>query len=155
MDLAIRIADLKESNLVARRIGSVRRIVCAAPDYLRRRGRPETTVDLASHDCLTLAGVGHWAFDRAGGPERARVSGRFSCSAIEGLHAAALQGMGVAMLASWTVATDLAAGRLVELPLDAAPHAPPVSAVYPSARLVGAKVRVFLSSLRAALREAP
>ena len=151
MDVAIRIADLKESNLIARRIGTVRRLVCASPDYLERRGRPEAITDLAAHECLTLAGVTHWTFASASGSDQVRVGGRFICSAIDGLHAACLQGLGLAMLSRWTVSDDVASGRLVVLPLDAAPHAPPISAVYPSARLVTPKLRLFLASLTTAL----
>lgn len=151
MDLAIRIADLRESNLVARRIGTVRRLVCASPDYLERRGQPEAAADLGAHECLTLTGVTHWTFGAVAETERIRVGGRFNCSAIEGVHAACLEGLGLAMLSRWTVNDDVAAGRLVVLPLDAAPYAPPIWAVYPSARLVTPKLRLFLSSLAAAL----
>ena len=151
MDVAIRIADLKESNLIARRIGTVRRLVCASPDYLERRGRPRTVADLSAHECLTLTGATHWAFAAPPGVERIRVVGRFSCSAIEGVHAACLQGLGLAMLSRWTVSDDVEAGPKVVLPLDAPPHAPPISAVYPSARLVTPKLRLFLAALTTAL----
>ncbi len=151
MDVAIRIADLKESNLIARRMGEVRRLVCASPDYLARRGRPRTLADLATHECLTLTGSTHWMFAGLSGTERVKVGGRFSCSAIEGLHAACLQGLGLAMLRRWTVSRDLDAGRLVTLPLDAVPYAPPISALYPTSRLVAPKLRLFLASLAATL----
>lgn len=154
MDVAIRIADLKESNLVARRIGAVRRLVCASPGYIERRGRPETMADLAGHECVTLTGATHWTFASAPGTERVRVGGRFSCSAIEGVHAACLQGLGLAMLSRWTVSDDVEAGRLVVLPLDAAPYAPPISALYPTSRLVTPKLRLFLAALTAALSPA-
>jgi DNA-binding transcriptional LysR family regulator len=150
-DLAIRIADLRESNLVARRIGTVRRLVCASPAYLARRGHPRTAAELADHDCLTLIGTTHWAFGASAGAERVRVGGRFQCDAIDGLHAACREGLGVAMLAGWSAADDLAAGRLIELPFDPPPYAPPISALYPSARMVTPKVRLFLAALTAAL----
>lgn len=147
LDLAIRIADLPDTDLVARRIGTVRRRVCASPEYLARRGAPLTREDLGDHECLSLVGNPYWVFDGAGGVERVRVSGRLTCDAIDGLHAGCRAGAGVAMLSTWSAAADLAAGRLVALPLDAPPHAPPVSAVYPSAKMVTAKVRVFLQAL--------
>lgn len=149
-DVAIRIADLRSSNLVARRIGAVRRLVCASPAYLERRGRPQTVAALGEHDCLALTGVTHWAFGSKGA-ERARVSGRFTCDAIDGLHAACRQGLGVAMLASWSVADDLATGRLIELTLDAPPYSPPISALYPTARMVAPRLRLFLAALGEAL----
>jgi DNA-binding transcriptional LysR family regulator len=151
LDVAIRIADLKDSRLVARRVGTVRRIVCAAPDYLARRGRPTTVAELAAHDCLTLVGAAHWAFDGVGGVQRVRVGGRLTCSAIDGVHEACRQGLGIAMLADWTAGRDLATGRLEALPLDAPPHAPPISALYPSARMAPPKLRVFLAALTEAL----
>lgn len=151
LDLAIRIADLRDTDLVARRIGTVRRVICAAPDYLTRRGTPQTRGALAQHDCLTLVGAAHWLFDTPGGVDRVRVSGRLSCDSIDGLHTACRAGLGVAMLSSWSIGDDLRAGRLVELPLDARPHAPPISALYPSARMVTPRVRLFLAALTAAL----
>lgn len=147
LDLAIRIADLNDTDLVARRIGSVRRIVCASPAYLADRGRPMTRRALNEHQCLTLTSKPHWLFDGPSGVERLRVSGRLTCDTIDGLHAACRADAGIAMLSTWSAARDLAEGRLIELPLDALPHAPPISAVYPSARMVPARVRVFLTAL--------
>lgn len=151
LDLAIRIADLRDTDLVARRIGKVRRVVCASPDYLAIHGLPSTLNELREHECLALVGNPHWVFDSSTGVKRVRVSGRMTCDAIDGLHAACRAGAGIAMLSTWSVANDLAVGRLVEVPLDARPHAPPISALYPSARMVAPRVRVFLSALAQAL----
>lgn len=151
LDLAIRIADLRDTDLVARRIGTVRRVICASPDYLAKHGRPATRGDLRRHGCLTLVGSPHWLFDSPPGVERVRVSGRLTCDSIDGLHAACREGVGIAMLSGWSAADDLKSGRLVELPLDAAPHSPPISALYPTARMVTPKVRLFLAALTAAL----
>lgn len=151
LDVAIRIADLRDTNLIARRIGAVQRIVCASPAYLAQRGRPETTSALGGHDCITLIGASHWSFATAAGVERVRVSGRLSCDSVDGLHAACRAGLGIAMLSSWSAVEDLASGRLIELPLDATPHGPPISALYPSARMVTPKVRLFLAALTSAL----
>lgn len=153
LDVAIRIADLKDSSLIARRIGKVRRLLYASPDYLARNGRPRVTADLAAHSCLTILGARHWHFDRSTGVERVRVSGRLACDSIDGLHAACRAGLGVAMLSDWSAKADLETGRLEALELDASPHAPPVSAVYPAARVVAPKVRLFLSALSAAFAQ--
>lgn len=153
LDLAVRIADLKDSSLVARRVGTVRRILVASPDYLARRGRPSTTADLAAHECLTLLGARHWLFDTPTGLERVRVSGRLASDAIDGLHAACRSGLGIAMLSDRSTRDDLETRRLVSLPLDAAPHAPPISAIYPAARTVAPKVRLFLRALSDALAQ--
>lgn len=151
LDVAIRIADLKDSSLLARRLGVVRRLLCAAPSYLARHGLPSTTRDLAAHECLTLLGTRHWVFDTPTGVERVAVSGRMTCDGIDGLHAACRAGLGVAMLSDWSAAEDLRTGRLVALLLDATPHAPPVSALYPTSRKPAPKVRLFLAALSAAL----
>lgn len=152
-DVAVRIADLRESNLVARRLGSVRRVLCASPDYIARRGQPSTIDELREHDCLVLVGVTHWGFVSGESVQRVRVAGPLSCSTIDGLQAACLQGLGISMHASWSVRDDLQTGRLVELTLDKPPYAPAVSAVYPSARMVTPKVRLFLGALSTALAD--
>jgi len=153
LDVAVRIADLRDSSLVARRVGKVRRVLVASPEYLARRGRPSTTADLAAHECLTLLGVRHWLFDTPSGLERVRVSGRMASDAIDGLHAACRSGLGIAMLSDWSAREDLATGRLVPVRLDVPPHAPPVSAVYPAARAVAPKVRLFLTALSRAFSQ--
>jgi DNA-binding transcriptional LysR family regulator len=150
-DVAIRIADLRESNLIVRRMGTLRRVLCASPRYLAKRGRPSTIAELAGHDCLTLVGMSHWTFADGNEERRVRISGPLSCSTIDGLHEACLEGLGVSMHASWDVVEDIAAGRLIQLQLDAPPYAPPISALYPSARLVAPKLRVFLKALSEAL----
>lgn len=151
LDLAIRIADLPNTELVARRVGKVRRVVCASAAYLEKHGVPNTRSDLRGHECLALTGSPHWLFDGRTGVERMRISGRLTCDAIDGLHAACRAGAGIAMLSMWSAASDLAQGHLIELPLDARPHSPPISAVYPTARMVTPKVRVFMSALAKAL----
>jgi DNA-binding transcriptional LysR family regulator len=151
LDVAIRIADLRESNLITRRVGTLRRLLCASPEYLARRGRPNSVADLADHDCLTLVGTSHWTFVRNGKQERMKVAGPMSSTTIDGLHAACLYGLGISMHATWSVSDDLKAGRLVELELDAPPYAPAISALFPSSRMVAPKLRVFLSAITAAL----
>jgi DNA-binding transcriptional LysR family regulator len=151
LDLAIRIADLKESNLITRRVGSLRRVVCAAPEYLAKRGRPVTVAELAKHDCLTLLGQTHWSFSTSAGVRKARVGGPFTCNTVDGLQEACRQAMGLSMQAAWSVAADVRAGRLVELDLDAAPYAPEIAALYPHAHTVAPKLRVFIDALVEAL----
>lgn len=150
-DLAIRIADLKESTLIARRIGTLRRVLCASPAYLAQRGRPVTTADLGDHDCLALTGVTHWSFMDGAATRRVRIAGPLVCNTIDGLHEACVQGLGISMHASFDAASDIAAGRLNPINLDLAPHAPPISALYPSARMTPPKVRVFVEMLSKAL----
>ena len=154
-DLAIRIARLRDSSLIARKLADNPRVVVASPRYLARRGTPSYLGELADHDCLSLAGATHWTFREHGEERHARLSGRFSCSSIAGCYAACLGGGGIAMLSTWYVADDIKAGRLMAIDFqDAQPEPINIWAVYPTTRLVLPKVRVFITALRSALAEA-
>lgn len=148
MDLAIRIGSLPSSSLVAQRIATDRRVLCASPDYLRRRGAPQTPAELAAHDCLVLRGgpspKGAWRLaDGKGGHVSVRVAGRVESNLGDALREAALAGLGIAQHSTWHVGDDLRAGRLVVV----LPHHPPVDAgihaVTPQRRRP-ARVRAFI-----------
>jgi DNA-binding transcriptional LysR family regulator len=152
-DVAIRIGQLRDSNLIARRLASNPRVLCAAPAYLHRAGIPQRIEDLAQHECLMLSGATHWPFAVEGRVRPVRVGGRFSCSSVEGLHEACAGGLGLALLSEWDVKDELAGGALVAVPLDAAvPQEVAIWAVYPTARLVQPKLRAFVAELERALR---
>jgi DNA-binding transcriptional LysR family regulator len=155
IDLAIRIAPLRDNSLVARRLADNPRALYAAPGYLERRGVPARLADLAEHECLTMSGATHWAFVASGGkPVQQKVAGRFTASGIEGLHQACLGGLGITLLSAWDVREEVAAGRLVELPLaDASLPSWSIWAVYPTARQAPAKVRLFVTALAQRLGE--
>lgn len=153
IDLAIRIATLKDSGLIARRLADNPRGLYAAPAYLDAQGRPAVVADLARHHCLTLSGIGHWTFVAGARSVRARVRGRFTANSIEGVHQACLSGLGIAMLSIWDAREEVADGRLVPLALvDGAPEPLAIWAVHPSSRFVPPKVRLFTAALEAALR---
>lgn len=151
-DLAIRIGTLEDSGLVARRIASNRRVLCAAPDYLRRRGRPRLPADLAGHECLLLFGSnGRQDVWRLSGPDGqdhvVRVQGRFESNFGEVLRDASLAGEGIVIHSLWHIADDLRAGRL-EVVLPEYPLATTaISAVMPQRRLVPPRVRAFIELL--------
>lgn len=148
VDVAIRIASLRDSALVARRLADSPRVLCAAPDYLAARGRPARLPDLAAHECLARSGESHWDFVRDGQSARQRVAGRFTSNSMEALTQACRDGLGVALVARWNVADDLAAGRLAEVPLaDAAPEPQGIWSVLPTARRVPQRVRAFVAAL--------
>lgn len=155
VDLSIRLGLLKDSSMVARRLGANTRVLCAAPDYLAARGAPRSVDDLRGHECLTLTGTTHWTFDAGGRERQVRVQGRFTANSIEALHQAAIGGAGITLESRWNVTEDLAAGALVEIALDGAvPQEWSVWAVYPSARLVLPKLRMFVAALEAAIDHA-
>lgn len=151
-DLALRIGRLRDSSLVARRLASNPRVLCAAPSYLARRGAPATIADLAQHECLMLTGATHWPFEVAGKERRVRATGRFTASSVEGLQAACLGGAGLGLFAAWNLRDEFRDGTLVPVHLaDGAPEEHAIWAVYPTARLVLPKLRLFVSTLEAAL----
>lgn len=153
IDLAIRIAHLRDSSLIARKLGANPRMLYAAPAYLRERGAPRRRADLADHDCLSITGTQAWDFVLPPGkPVRQRIAGRFTASSPEALREACLGGAGIAMLSGWIAADDVAAGLLVEIALeDGAPDPLDIWAVYPSSRLLPAKTRLFIAALERGL----
>lgn len=156
-DLAIRIATLRDSELVARRMADNPRVLCASPGYLGVRGTPRILADLERHDCIQLSPVSHWPFIVAGSVTRKRLHGRVATNSVEAARSAALQGLGIAMLTYWDVHQQLLDGALVEIVLDdAGTEDLAVWAVMPTRRFVPARVNVFLDALAQAMdRTAP
>ncbi|WP_454753397.1 LysR family transcriptional regulator [Cupriavidus necator] len=151
-DLAIRIGALDDSTLVARRLANNQRLLCASPDYLRRRGIPQTPQDLARHDCLVLVGSQGrqdiWRLgDGTGGEMAVRVRGRIEANTGELLSDAALAGFGIALHSTWHVCADLRAGRLVQVLADYPVADTGIYAVMPQRRLVPPRVRAFVDFL--------
>jgi DNA-binding transcriptional LysR family regulator len=158
LDLAIRVGRQRDSSLVARRITTSRRLVCAAPSYLAKAGTPQEPAELASHDCLTFRshpGANLWRFRGSGGEHQARVSGPLFANDGEALVSAAVAGLGLVLVPEWLVGPDLRAGRLQEVLSDyrASPDATPLYALYHHRRHLPAKVRAFVDYL--ATRFAP
>jgi DNA-binding transcriptional LysR family regulator len=149
-DLAVRIARLADSSLIARRLAPCRMVVCASPDYLERTGRPRTPEDLPGHNCLGYSygqARDEWRFDGPDGPAAVRVRGGFQANNGDVLRAAALRGAGLVLLPSFIVGTDLVSGGLVPvLPGYRVPELA-IHAVYPPGRHLSAKVRSFVDFL--------
>jgi DNA-binding transcriptional LysR family regulator len=156
IDVAVRIAKLRDNHLVARKLaGNPRRLV-AAPAYLVVHGTPQRTAQLAAHQCLLPTNMTHWDMVHAGRRTRQRVGGAFSANSIEAIHQACLGGLGIANLSSWDVEPAIRSGALVEIELeDGVPEPLAIWAVYPTAQLVPAKVRAFIDALEGALRKIP
>ena len=158
IDIALRIAHLPDSSLVAIRVGDVRRVVCAAPAYLARKPAPRTLDDLAGHDCVSFAQGGEgeiWNFPPAadGKPARAvRVRPRLTVNTIEGAIGSALDGHGVTRVYSYQVEREVRDGRLVLLLEAFEPPKLPVHLIVPEGRLAIAKVRAFVDFAAPRLR---
>jgi DNA-binding transcriptional LysR family regulator len=119
-DLAIRIGNLSNSSLIARRIAPCRIVVCAAPSYLKARGTPRTVASLADHNCLgyTLSQrtpIDRWVF---GADVGVQISGNLRANNGDALRAAAIAGQGIIHQPTFIVADDIREGRLVALALD-------------------------------------
>ncbi len=150
-DLAIRIGQVGSDQLVARRLGSVRLVPCAAPAYVRARGAPRTLDDLQDHSVLTYAYSPHprvWRLlDRSGRAHEVPVSGPLHSNSGDLSIASAIAGLGVALEPDFMVQPALAAGLLVRILPDYETAPGEVWAVYPSRRHLSAKVRLFVDHL--------
>lgn len=159
-DLAIRIGDLEDSSLVARKLASNRRVLCASPDYLRRHGAPRGPQDLTRHECLLLVGSqgrqDAWRLAGGdGGEVVVRVRGNVESNNGEVLRDAAVGGLGIALHSTWHVCEDLREGRLQVVLPDHAPADTGIHAVMPQRRLVPSRVRAFVDFLAERLAEPP
>jgi DNA-binding transcriptional LysR family regulator len=149
-DIAVRMGQLIESTLVARRLFAVRLVLCAAPAYLDRHGEPHAVADLAHHNCLGYSYTrGGTEVDLLGpeGPVVAPFRGSLRSNHGEVLYQAALDGLGIALQPTFIVGEALAAGRL--RPVMPEYRAPELSAyaVFLSRKLLSAKVRTFVDFL--------
>jgi DNA-binding transcriptional LysR family regulator len=147
IDLGIRVGPLPDSGIVARRIGSIRRVLCASPEYLLSRGRPETPQDIAAHDCVTFTGFTHtesWEFQIDGSTASVPIRSRLQVDAAEAVVEAAVAGTGIIRLFSYHVASAVKDGRLSLLLKEFEPPPLPVNLVYLGGGLLPLKVRAFL-----------
>lgn len=143
IDLAIRGGNLEDSTLVAHRLGTNVFGVVATPAYLARRGTPRTLAELTRHDCIRLrtrAGLMPWRFDAAGGPKEIAVAGALSSDDVGFVYQAALAGAGLAYLPLEALTGDLRAERLVRVLPRQSLQTGSLSVVWPSQRLLPARV---------------
>ncbi|MFN4281632.1 MAG: LysR substrate-binding domain-containing protein [Alphaproteobacteria bacterium] len=150
VDLAIRLTEATTSSMIIRRVGTLRWLLCAAPIYLSKQGRPRKPAELAQHDCLLhlkYLPEGIWRLTKAGRETAVRVMGRFSANSSLAVRAGTLRGLGIAALPAYCVGEDLTEGRLVEVLSDHRLPPQPVFAIYPQQRLLPAKVRLLLDYL--------
>jgi len=154
-DVTIRIGETPDSRLVARRLGTIRRVAFAAPGYLAERGRPLRPQDLAQHACVIRTGLPHparWTFRSRQGEEIAvNVAGRFDSNQVAAVNAGVLAGMGIGLAAFWQIRDWLEAGR-VELVLpDYEPAGLPLHALWLRTRKLPARTRLLIDFLAARL----
>ncbi|MCX7068127.1 MAG: LysR family transcriptional regulator [Methylococcales bacterium] len=151
IDIAIYLGDLDDTSMVARKLASSSMVVCGSPDYLARHGIPYTPEDLYNHSCLinwASSPRSKWKFKGKSGYTTINVSGRMQSNVADANRIAAVNGLGLVMLATYVVGRDIEKGKLIPVlenytlpPLD-------IHAVYPHRKYLSAKVRRFLDFLQ-------
>ncbi|AOT10028.1 LysR family transcriptional regulator [Pseudoalteromonas luteoviolacea] len=155
-DVAIRNAALSDSSLIASKLASDKRILCASPEYIAQHGAPESIEQLNTHPLINLTGIDHWVFE--GGTQHIKFK------PISGLHIdngeairdACIRGMGITLCSMWCAYQALQEGKLVQV-LKGSPLVNDTAlwAVYPSSRMLAPKVRVFIDYLKAYIGKVP
>jgi DNA-binding transcriptional LysR family regulator len=148
VDVAIRIARMEDSSFTLRKIADVRRVLCASPDYLARRGAPSVPQDLAAHDCLLLRFPGsqqfRWTLESRGEAVTIPVSGPLDVDDGDVLTQWAVEGLGIILKPSFEIAPMLADGRLVEVLPDAPPLPVTLGVLYPTRRMLPPRTKSFI-----------
>ena len=156
IDVALRIGELAESALTARKIGESRRLVLATPSYLADAGEPETPAALSAHRAVVYAQRGGgeaWTFRKGGAEVSVTLDGRVRVTAAEGVREAVLAGLGLAVGTEWMFQPELESGRVREVLRDWT--LPPIGlwAVLPTGRRASAKARAFIAFVETILAE--
>ena len=156
MDVAVRIGPLPDSGLKALRVGRVRRMLCASPDYLARHGVPKHPSDLAGHAIIgttNLSPRAGWRFGVTDEPTLVRMKPRLTVTSNDGAIAAASGGLGIARLLSYQVADELASGQLQVLLAEYEEAPWPIHVLHRESKYGSAKVRAFIDMLAQDLRD--
>ncbi len=157
VDVSLRMGDLADSTATARKLATGRRSLVATPAYLARAGVPQTPAEVAGHEAVvyTHYNARNWTFrNAAGGEASVSVGGRLRVTAAEGLRAAVLADIGLAVASEWMFTRELASGAVVRVLEDWALSPIDLWAVFPTGRLASAKARSFADFVATALREA-
>ncbi|PJE39124.1 MAG: LysR family transcriptional regulator [Pseudomonas sp.] len=157
IDLALRITNQLDPNLIARQLAVCRSVVCATPAYLARHGTPQRPEDLAQHNCLSYAYFGRsiWEFSRAGEPHAVAVSGNLSANESMVLLEAVLADIGISLQPRYSVGAHLRSGALVQLLPDYEPQQLGIHALYGTRRQMPPALRALLDFLIKRLADRP
>jgi LysR family transcriptional regulator, regulator for bpeEF and oprC len=155
LDFSIRVGQLGDSQLIARKIGMARRVAVAAPDYLAGAGTPTHPADLVDHSCIiySLLSTGpNWSFTDG---SSVAVKGNFCADNPNALRSAALSGIGIAVNARWLFKDDLESGKLIEVLPAYEPVPMPIHIMLPSGRYVAARTRALVEYIAKAFADDP
>jgi DNA-binding transcriptional LysR family regulator len=147
VDVAVRIAELPDSSLIATRVGHMRTVVCASPAYFAERGKPTNPLDLAAHACITYEQMAHrqvWNFVSGKSEIVAPVRSRLAVSTAEAAVDAAVASIGITRVNSYQMASALRAGKLEIVLADFEPMPRPISLVHTGKGILPLKLRAFL-----------
>lgn len=155
-DIGIRFGEIPDTRVIARKIADNRRLVCAAPSYLKQHGAPRVPHDLTRHNCIVLrqndAAYGSWRFSKGRHGETVKVRGTLSSNDGEVTLNWALDGHGLLLRAEWDIAKYLRSGRLRVVLEDYATPAADIYAVYSEKLATSSKVKVFVDFLQASFQ---
>lgn len=152
LDVAVQVGELQNSRLAARKLGSTRYVLCAAPEYLAERGVPKTPDDLLGRACLTYrrprnGRLREWRFRRGASERHIAVTGQMTFNSGEALVAAAAAGLGIVQVAEYYAQAHLESGKLIELLADYETESQDISVVFPKQERLAPKLRVFIDFL--------
>ena len=150
IDLAIRVGEITDPGLIAKRIGQVRRVTVASPAYLRAHGTPRAPSDLQHHNCIVysrLSTGNRWIFESESGPIAVDVKGRFRADNSEAVREGVIGGLGIAVIPAFAFTEEISTGKVKILLGKHEPKRLPMNAVYPSRRFVPLKVRAMIDYL--------
>lgn len=158
MDVAIRIGHLPDSSLKALRVGQVRRVLCASPEYLAKNGVPQHPADLLRHTIIAASGISprvEWKFGSVDDPTMVRMKPRLTVTSNDAAIDAATSGLGICRLLSYQIANELTEGRLKIVLADYEEAPWPVHVLHRESKFGSSKVRNFIDALTASLRAHP
>lgn len=156
IDVAVRIGHLRDSSLVAIRVGEVRRVVCASPQYLRRHGVPRAPEDISRHDCVRHTGLAprsEWHFRVGRRNVAIPVNAVMTCNEIDSALSACTRGIGLGMFLSYQAAAERKSGDLKYVLEEFETEPLPVHVIYPQTRLMSSRVRAFVDECVKKLRQ--
>ena len=158
IDVAIRIGHLNNSNLYAKQVGSVRKVICASPAYFQAYSKPETPQELTKHNLILTSASDPqpiWYFENKGKKQSVKFVPKLRCNQIGASLKAAHSGLGIVKLLSYQIATDVAEGSLETALTDYEEPAIPVSIVHLEGRRTNAKIRSFIDFAEVRLKDSP
>ena len=155
IDVGIRIGELPDSSMKATRVGGVRQVICASPQYLKKHGKPAHPNDLSKHHVVSAISVSptiEWKFKDGSGIVTVRVKPRLTVSSNDAAIEAAVHNFGITRLMSYQVGSYITSGKLKIILTDFEPEPMPIHVIHREGRYASAKVRSFVDMIVANLR---